>query len=259
MIFRDKVCVITGGAHGIGRCLCREFAQAGANVAFIDVKREAGHENEQYINNKGGSAFFFHGDIGEETVLSSFRDAVTEKFGRIDYLINNAVKSMGGIHSPCSFENFNYALHVGISAPYYLSLLFLPYFNHGGSIVNISSTRSIMSQSNTESYTAAKGGITALTHALAISLAGKVRVNSVSPGWIDTGAYYKDDYRPSHTKADTSQHPVKRIGEPMDIARAVMFLCNEENSFITGQNITVDGGMTRLMIYTGDEGWEYSG
>jgi len=149
-------------------------------------------------------------------------------------------------------------LRVGIIAPYYLTKLFLPYFSRGGSVVNISSTRAMMSQADTESYTAAKGGVAALTHALAVSLAGKVRVNSVSPGWIDTGAYHEENYQPVYTEADIAQHPSGRVGNPMDIARVVMFLCDEENSFITGENITVDGGMTKLMIYSGDDGWEYN-
>ena len=112
-----------------------------------------------------------------------------------------------------------------------------------------------MSQADTESYSAAKGGIAALTHALAVSLSGKVRVNAVSPGWIDTGAYHQDEYTPIYTKADRLQHPSGRVGEPMDITRAVMFLCDPQNSFINGQNLVIDGGMTKQMIYTGDEGW----
>ena len=158
---------------------------------------------------------------------------------------------------PYSYEDFNMVLRVGVSAPYLLKL-FLPYFNKGASIVNISSSRAFMSQANTESYTAAKGGITALTHALAVSLSGKVRVNSIAPGWIDTGKYYEDSYLPKYTEADIKQHPSDRIGEPLDIARAVFFLCDERNSFINGENITIDGGMSKQMIYSGDNGWEYN-
>jgi len=201
----------------------------------------------------------FYGDIGEETTLRNFVDEVIRTYGKIDYLINNACISKGGILTPCSYEDFSYVLRVGVLAPYMLSQLFLPYFNQGGSIINISSTRALMSQPNTESYTAAKGGILALTHALAVSLAGKVRVNSVSPGWIDTGAYYDENYVPQYTDADTMQHPAGRVGRPEDIARVVMFLCHEGSGFITGENITVDGGMTKLMIYSGDHGWEYNG
>ncbi|NMB97261.1 MAG: SDR family oxidoreductase [Clostridiaceae bacterium] len=255
MGFAGKVCVITGGAKGIGRCLTREFAKRGAKIAFIDMDKKAGEENRAFIESQGGEAFFFPGDIAEESVLTSFAEAVIKKYKKVDYLINNACLSKKGILSKCSYDDFNYVLKVGITAPYMLSRLFLPYFNKGASIVNISSTRAYMSQPDTESYSAAKGGISTLTHALAISLAHKVRVNSVSPGWIDTGAYYDENYAPQYSEEDEKQHPSGRVGEPMDIARIVMFLCNEENSFINGQNITVDGGMTKLMIYHGDHGW----
>ena len=170
-------------------------------------------------------------------------------------MINNACFSRKGILSGCTYEDFNEVLAVGVVAPYMLSLLFRDHFNKGGAIVNISSTRAFMSQKDTESYTAAKGGITALTHALSVSLSGIVRVNSVSPGWIDTGGYHDDTYIPSHSEADRLQHPSGRVGVPYDIARTVLFLCHEDAGFINGENITVDGGMTKLMIYDGDEGW----
>lgn len=253
--FNNKVAVITGGALGIGRCLTQEFAKAGAKVAFVDINRSAGEENHNIIREMGGDAFFFCGDISEEKVLKEFAQKVIERFGKIDFLINNACVSKKGILEPCSYEDFNYVLKVGVTAPYYLTLLFLPHFSDCASVVNIASTRAFMSQPNTESYTAAKGGIVALTHAMAVSLSGRVRVNSIAPGWIDTGKYYREDYVPNYTKADRVQHPSGRVGNPMDIARAVFYLCDPENSFVNGENITVDGGMTKLMIYTGDEGW----
>lgn len=256
--FADKVCVITGGALGIGRCLTREFAKAGSKIAFVDNNKEAGEKNRDFIRARGAECLFFHGDIGDESTLRNFAAEVIREYGKVDFLINNACISKKGILSQCSYEEFNYVLRVGISAPYMLSLLFLPYFSQGASIVNISSTRAMMSQPDTESYTAAKGGISALTHALSVSLAGKVRVNSIAPGWIDTGRYYDENYIPHHTDADIKQHPAGRIGIPEDIARAVMFLCHGDNDFITGQNITIDGGMTKLMIYSGDYGWTYN-
>ncbi|MFY9176833.1 MAG: SDR family oxidoreductase [Caldicoprobacterales bacterium] len=255
--FEGKVCVVTGGALGIGRCLTREFAKEGANIAFIDINKSAGEENLLFIKEKGGNAIFYHGDIAEEKTLNSFAETVINTYGKVDYLINNACISKNGILSGCSYEDFNYVLRIGVSAPYMLSKLFMPYFSQGASIVNIASTRAFMSQSDTESYTAAKGGILALTHALAVSLKGKVRVNSISPGWIDTGEYYNESYTPEYSSGDTKQHLVGRVGKATDIARAAMFLCDQENDFITGENITVDGGMTKLMIYSGDEGWEY--
>ncbi len=256
-MFQDKVCVITGGALGIGRCLTREFSKAGAKIAFVDKNEQAGMENKEYIKKNGGQVVFYSGDISDELTLHQFAEMVIREYGNIDYLINNACFSMGGILKPCNYEDFNMVLRVGVTAPYMLTQLFLPYFNKGASIVNITSSRAFMSQANTESYTAAKGGITALTHALAVSLSGRVRVNSIAPGWIDTGKYYDESYIPQYTKSDIAQHPSNRVGDPMDIARVAMFLCNEQNSFINGENITVDGGMSKVMIYSGDDGWEY--
>lgn len=257
-MFQDKVCVVTGGALGIGRCLTREFAKAGAKIAFIDKNEVAGKENLGYLEEQGASVIYMTGNIAEEETLNHFTEFVVKEFGTIDILINNAAYSMGGIHTPCSFEDFNKVLRTGVTAPYMLTQLFLPYFNEGASIVNISSTREFMSQANTESYTATKGAVSALTHALAISLAGKVRVNSIAPGWIDTGKYYDPNYVPDYTEADVKQHPSNRIGEPEDIARAVMILCDERNSFINGENLRIDGGMSKRMIYSGDEGWRYT-
>ena len=171
-----------------------------------------------------------------------------KKHGRVDILINNALPVMKGIDE-CSYEEFQYALAVGVTAPFYLSKLFARYFAEGASIINISSSRDRMSQPQTESYTAAKGGISALTHALAVSLSGKVRVNSISPGWIDTS--YKVYEGP-----DAIQQPAGRVGNPMDIANTVLFLCSGKAGFITGENICVDGGMTKLMVYHGDNGWK---
>lgn len=229
--FKDKVVVITGGANGIGKCIADEFCRLGANVEVIDKT-----PGEHYI-----------GDISDRKVLEDFADRVIKKHGKVDILINNALPVMKGIDD-CSYEEFEYALAVGVTAPFYLSKLFAKYFDAGASIINISSSRDRMSQPQTESYTAAKGGIAALTHALAVSLSGKVRVNSISPGWIDTS------YR-VYEGSDAVQQPAGRVGNPMDIANTVIFLCSDKAGFITGENICVDGGMTRLMIYHGDNGW----
>ncbi len=253
MLFHNKVCVVTGGAKGIGLCILREFAKKGARLAFIDMDMEAGEAALKDVKDIGAEALFYPGDIGDNTVLQGFTEKVILHYGRIDYLINNACLSRKGILSGCDYEDFNYVLRVGVTAPYILSKLFLEHFNEGASIVNISSSRALMSQEDTESYTAAKGGISALTHALAVSLSGRVRVNSISPGWIDVSTDLHN-----HSKADKLQHPVHRVGKPLDIARAVMFLCDEENSFITGENIVIDGGMTKKMIYNDDYGWSYN-
>ena len=231
MDFKDKVVIITGGAQGIGRCIAEEFEKLGATVCVID-KQQGNH---------------FVGDLADKQVLEQFAKDVIEKNGHVDYLINNALPLMKGINE-CSYEEFQYALSVGVTAPFYLAKLFAPHFANGAAVVNISSSRDRMSQPQTESYTAAKGGIAALTHALAVSLAGKVRVNSISPGWIDT-AYTV------YEGSDAIQQPAGRVGNPLDIANMVLFLCSDKAGFITGENICIDGGMTRQMIYHGDNGW----
>lgn len=258
MNLKNKVFVITGGANGIGLCMVNEFSRLGAIVAFVDLDERAGETALANIRAKGGKGIFFCGDIAEENVLEAFAKEVIQSFNRIDYLIHNACLSKQGILSGCSYDDFNYVLRVGVTAPYMLSKLFLNHFNQGGAIVNIASTRAVMSQMDTESYTAAKGGIAALTHALSVSLAGKVRVNSISPGWIDISANFDPDFDKKHSIPDKIQHPAKRVGKPMDIVRTVLFLCDEENSFITGENITIDGGMTKQMIYHNDHGWIYN-
>lgn len=230
--FRDKVVVVTGGAQGIGKCICEEFEKAGAKVCIIDLNDNA----------------YFKGDIADKSTLERFVQKVITDYGKIDYLIHNAAPLSKGI-ATASYEEFEYALKVGVTAPFYLSKLFIPYFSKGACIVNISSSRDRMSQPQTESYTAAKGGISALTHALAVSLAGKVRVNSVSPGWIDT------QYR-VYEGSDAIQQPVGRVGNPLDIANMVLYLCSDKAGFITGENICIDGGMTRQMIYHDDFGWK---
>ena len=233
--FEGKVAVVTGGAQGIGRCIADEFRRAGASVCIIDCQK--------------GDHFI--GDLSDKLTLERFAQSVVEKYGRVDYLINNAAPLMKGIDE-CTFEEFQYALNVGVTAPFYLTKLFAPYFAEGAAVVNISSSRDRMSQPQTESYTAAKGGIAALTHALAVSLAGRVRVNSISPGWIDTKAM-------NYTGPDATQQLVGRVGNPMDIANMVLFLCSDKAGFISGENICIDGGMTHQMIYHGDFGWSFEG
>ncbi|MDO4492572.1 MAG: SDR family oxidoreductase [Clostridia bacterium] len=233
MEFRDKVVVVTGGARGIGKCIADAFRAEGACVETIDIL-------------PGG----FVGDVANPADLEAFAETVLAKHGHVDILVNNAKPAMHGLGT-CTYEQFENALRVGVAAPFYLTKLFQNGFRQGGSVVNISSSRDRMSQPQTESYTAAKGGIAALTHALAVSLQGKVRVNSVSPGWIDTEGE-------GFSGPDAAQQPTGRVGTPRDIADLVLFLCSEKAGFITGENICVDGGMTRLMIYHGEHGWTYA-
>ena len=229
--FKDKVAVVTGGARGIGKCIKEQLEKAGAKVYVIDI-----------LDNG-----FFVGDLSDKAVLEGFAERVIAEAGHVDFLINNAAPLMKGI-AECSYEEFEYAQRVGVTAPFYLTKLFTPYFAESASVVNISSSRDRMSQPQTESYTAAKGGIAALTHALAVSLAGRVRVNSVSPGWIDNSYTVYEG-------ADALQQPAGRVGNPLDIANMVLYLCSDMAGFITGENITVDGGMTKQMIYHADHGW----
>ena len=233
MEYKDKVVIVTGGAQGIGKCIAEEFRKQGALVEVIDKQEGQNH---------------FVGDLSNRYAIEEFTKLVIEKYGKVDFIVNNALPLMKGIDE-CSYEEFEYALKVGVTAPFYMVKLLKDHLAEGASIVNISSSRDRMSQPQTESYTAAKGGIAALTHALAVSLASKARVNSISPGWIDT------DYK-VYEGPDAYQQPAGRVGNPLDIANMGLFLCSEKAGFITGENICIDGGMTRQMIYHGDCGWK---
>lgn len=231
MRFKDKVVVVSGGAMGIGKCIADMFFKEGAHVCVIDIL-----END-----------YFQGDIGDKQTLIDFSKKVINDYGHVDYIINNAKPIMKGLND-CSYEEFEYALQVGVTAPFMLVKLFQEYLGENASIVNISSSRDRMSQPQSESYTAAKGGISALTHSMAVTLAHKARVNSISPGWIDT--CYE-----TYSGSDVNQHLVNRVGKAEDIAHMVLFLCSEDAGFITGENICIDGGMTKQMIYHNDYGW----
>ena len=229
-MFEGKTAVVTGGAKGIGKAIADAFRKEGATVRVIDLL-----------------PCDFCGDVGKKEDLEAFAQQVIRENGQVHFLVNNALPLMAGLDE-CSYEQFCYALHVGVTAPFYLTKLLAPHFGEGAAVINISSSRDRMSQPQTESYTAAKGGIASLTHALAVSLAGRVRVNSISPGWIDT-AFTR------YEGPDADQHPAGRVGHPLDIANMALYLASDKAGFITGENICIDGGMTRQMIYHNDFGW----
>ena len=250
MQFKDKIVIVTGGAQGIGKCIAEEFQKEGAEVCIIDKRPTPTRPTPTLPVREGvvsEKADYFQGDLSSKETIEEFCQWVIKKHGHVDYIINNAIPQMKGIDD-CSYEDFQYALSVGVTAPFYLVKCLKDKFAKGASIVNISSSRDRMSMPQTESYTAAKGGIAALTHALAVSLAGKARVNSISPGWIDT------DYT-IYEGPDAIQQPAGRVGNPLDIANMVLFLCSEKAGFITGENICIDGGMTKQMIYHAEHGW----
>jgi NAD(P)-dependent dehydrogenase (short-subunit alcohol dehydrogenase family) len=250
----QKVCIVTGGAGGIGRCIAEEFIKNGYFAAILDTDAAAG---EWLAKRYTPHLFFFLGDAASQQTLEAFVCALTAMRPCVDAVIHNACINRGGLND-CGYADFEYVLRLGAAAPFYLTKLLLPYLAKGASIVNISSTRAYMSQANTESYTAAKGAISAMTHAMSVTLAGRARVNAISPGWIDTDAYqHSMDDQPQHTPQDHAQHPAGRIGTPQDIAQMALYLCSEKAGFITGENITVDGGMTKQMVYHNDCGWVY--
>ena len=250
-----KVAIITGVANGIGRVLTENFLSHDYEVAIIDKDGIS----LQMMKEKYPHLLTFQGDISEKSILDDFLKVIKNAFSSVHVLINNACYSNLGLKS-CSYEAFNEVLRVGISAPFYLTQQLMPLFDEGASIINLSSTRAFMSQANTESYSAAKGGITALTHAMSITLAGKVRVNAIAPGWIDCSPYQHEEDQPTElSELDHIQQPVGRVGTPQDIAELALFLASDQAGFIDGQTISIDGGMSKQMIYHNDESWIYKG
>ena len=255
IVLTDKRAIVTGGGNGIGRCISEYLARAGHFVLIVDTDESACDE----LLKKYENIAYIHSDITNKDCIQAIVDL--HVFMPVNFVINNACVGRAGILSNCSFESFEYVQRVGVTMPYFLvsELYKTGRLAQGASIINIASTRAMQSQADTEAYSAAKGGILALTHALSISLAGKARVNAISPGWIETSHYHSGSTQTSHTKEDIEQHPAKRIGDPKDIAEMVMFLCdNDRSGFITGENIVIDGGMSKLMIYHGDKGWNYT-
>jgi len=254
--FKGKVVTVTGGARGIGAAIATRLGREGAKVVVFDVNREAGEKRVEMLKAEGVEAIFVHGDVAREPDVARCVSAAVEAFGRIDVLVNNA-----GIGSPGkpvfeqALEDWERVIAVNLTGPYLFAKHAAKVMAEqgGGVIVNIASTRALQSEPNTEPYSASKGGLLALTHALAVSLAPyRIRVVAVSPGWIDTSEWQLPPRKPQLTRLDHEQHPAGRVGRPEDVAALVAFLASDEAGFITGVNIVIDGGMTIKMLYLDD-------
>ncbi|MCH5171261.1 MAG: SDR family oxidoreductase [Erysipelotrichales bacterium] len=232
MEFKDKVVIVTGGAQGIGKAIKEAFENEGARVYVIDIQ----------------NGNHFVGDVSKKEDLEKFVNYLLENENHVDYIINNAVPLFKGIND-CSYDEFVYALNVGATSVFYLTKLLRSNLAENSVIINITSTRDNQSMSQSESYAAAKGAMKSLTHALAVSLGPKTRVNAIAPGWIETK-------NKAYSGSDANQQPVGRVGVPKDISELVLFLCSNKASFITGQEFVVDGGMSKLMIYHDEHGWK---
>lgn len=251
--FNNKVAIVTGGGQGIGKAIVQAFSHHGVHVVIAEKDTDAGKECQNWIQSKGGEATFIPCDVSDESSVKYLVDSTAKQFGRIDILVNNAGVSHFKPLEEISVAEFDKVLSVNLRGTFVCSRYAAPFLKNSGkgNIVNIASTRAFMSEPGSEAYAASKGGMLALTHALAISLGPYVRVNAISPGWIEVRDWKKpsEKEKVDHREQDKKQHPVGRVGVPEDIGRAAVFLCSGEATFITGQNLTIDGGMTVKMIY----------
>lgn len=243
-----KVVIVTGGAQGIGRGIAERFVAESAQVVIADADAEAITE----IGREFPAILGLLCEVSSEEDVKNLVGVTLAQFGRLDFVVNNAGIGANGPLEKLALSDWNRVIGVNLTGAFLLARDASPHLRASrGAIVNIASTRALMSEASTEAYSASKGGLLALTHALAVSLAPDVRVNAVSPGWIETRDRQKSSARSAvhHSDADRSQHPVGRVGTPEDVAATVAFLCSDEAGFVTGQNIVVDGGMTKKMIY----------
>lgn len=249
-----RVALVTGGAQGIGRAVSYRLAKEGYRISIADTHRAAGAETIQFIHRQGGEALFLPADIAEEEQVIKWLNLTVEQFGSIDVLVNNAGIGRGGSMLSLPIAEFDRVLAVNVRGTFLCSRHAAAHMirTGGGSIVNIASTRALMSEADTEAYSASKGAVLALTHAMAVSLGRHgIRVNAISPGWIETGDWQHSEaaVEPQHSERDRRQHPAGRVGRPDDIAEACVYLLGDRSGFITGQNLVIDGGMTVKMIY----------
>lgn len=251
-----KVAFITGGAQGLGLAISGHLLDRGWKVAIFDIDPQAGDEALGAISGPARDrALFMCGDVAREADIKLAIQQTIDRFGRIDGLVNNAAIAdphMGSIEH-LEWNQWQKMININLGGVFLASKHAIQHLRHtSGAIVNIASTRAFQSEADSEAYAASKGGVVSLTHALAISLSGAIRVNAIAPGWIEVGDWQKKSRKtvPNHSETDKSQHPVGRVGTPGDIAQAVSFLLDPEKSgFMTGETIRIDGGMTRKMIY----------
>ena len=246
-----RVAIVTGGAQGIGRGIADRLAKEGGQIVIADADAEALAELEREVP----AYLCVQADVSSEQSVQNLLEIALARFGRLDFVVNNAGISANASLEQLTLADWNRVIGVNLTGAFLMSRHASPQLRASrGAIVNIASTRATMSEANTEAYSASKGGLLALTHALAVSLGPDVRVNAVSPGWIETRDRQKTGARSTvdHSEADRAQHPVGRVGMPEDVAAMVAFLCSSESGFVTGQNFVVDGGMTKKMIYVED-------
>lgn len=245
------IAVITGGAQGIGKAMARRFLLDGYGVVIADTDQEAGHETAaEYA--ALGPIRYLPANVASETEVIRLVTGTLAAFNGVNVLINNAAITCNRPVEGLSLADWERVIGVNLTGPFLCAKHFAPALRRShGSIINIASTRALMSEPGTEAYSATKGGLVALTHALAASLAPDIRVNSISPGWIETGAWHKASTRttPVHSEADQAQHWAGRVGQPEDIASLAAYLASDASGFITGTNMVADGGMTHKMIY----------
>jgi NAD(P)-dependent dehydrogenase (short-subunit alcohol dehydrogenase family) len=250
--FDGKVCVVTGGARGIGAAIAYRLGVEGCKVAILDIDREAGEYRVNEFRSKGIDAIYIYADVSNEEHVKNAMDLVYQKFKAINVLVNNAgIGFSGKSLEEQTFDEWRRVIDVNLTGAWLCAKYAVKYMKIGkGVIVNIASTRAFQSEPNTEPYSASKGGLIALTHSLAISLAKYgIRVIAISPGWVDTSEWQVPPRKSQLTPLDHSWHPAGRVGKPEDIAALVAFLASDEASWITGVNIVIDGGVSVKMVY----------